>query len=113
MDNVTYVRAGAAPSSDSANDTNWGADVLWWGGNEFGQLGTGRRNNVCVPGYIRPLEAEKEGVVGAGVGAGKKRAEEKRLHLTPRHTVRVGGRRVSFEQRVECGRFVSAVYSGV
>ena len=109
MDNVTYVHAdsgaGAGVGGVGEHDTNWGADVLWWGGNEFGQLGTGRRNNVCVPGYIRPLDAGGEG--------GKRKGEEHRLHVTPRHEVRLGGRRVSFEQRVECGRFVSAVYSKV
>ena len=111
MANVTYVRAGSGVGAGDGGelDTNWGADVVWWGGNEWGQLGTGRRNNVCVPAYIRPLDAGGEG----GAGGKRKGGVEHRLHITPRHTVVVGGRRVSFEQRVECGRFVSAVYSGV
>lgn len=107
MDNVTHVAAGTSSATDSRNDTNWGADVVWWGGNEFYQLGMGKRNNVAVPGYIAPLDsgAEKERV---------KRKEEHRFQITPRRDgVRVGGRRVSMEQRVECGRMVSAVYSGV
>ena len=107
MDNVTHVRAGTSPNTNSPNDTNWGADVVWWGGNEYYQLGMGKRNNVSVPGYIAPLDsvAEKERA---------KRKEEHRFQITPRHVVSVGGRRqVSMEQRVECGRMVSAVYSGV
>lgn len=106
MNNVTHVRAGQSSLTDSPNDTNWGADVLWWGGNEYFQLGMGRRNNVSVPAYIAPLDsaAEKERA---------KRKEEHRFQITPRHEVNFNGRRVSMEQRVECGRMTTAVYSGV
>lgn len=103
MDNVTHVHAGLSSATDSPNDTNWGADVLWWGGNEFFQLGLGKRNNVSVPGYLPPLE---------GIEKGRKR-EEHRFQITPWHKGSLGGRTVGFEQRVECGRMVSAVYSGV
>lgn len=106
MDNVTHVKAGTSSSTDSHNDTNWGADVLWWGGNENYQLGMGKRNNIALPTYIAPLDAAAEKVVG-------KRREEHRFQITPRHKVEVNGRKVSMEQRVECGRMVSAVYSGV
>ncbi len=106
MDNVTHVRAGTSSSTDSRNDTNWGADVVWWGGNENYQLGMGKRNNIAVPAYIAPLDAAAEKAVG-------KRREEHRFQITPRHKVDVNGRKVSMEQRVECGRMVSAVYSGV
>jgi alpha-tubulin suppressor-like RCC1 family protein len=101
MNNVTHV--GASDRS-SENDTNWGADVLWWGGNEFYQLGTGKRNNVSNPVYIAPLdvEADKE----------KGRREEHRFQITPRQKIKAGGRNVSVEQRIECGREVTAVYSG-
>jgi alpha-tubulin suppressor-like RCC1 family protein len=102
MDNVTYLNAS---ETSSAHDTNWGADVLWWGGNEYYQLGTGKRNNVTNPVYIRPLDAAAEIEVG--------RKEEHRFHITPRHTVNIKGRRVSVEQRIECGRNVTAVYSGL
>ena len=103
MNNVTYV---AASATSGRNDTNWGADVVWWGGNEFYQLGMGKRNNVSTPTYIAPLDsvAEKERA---------KRKEEHRFQITPRHTVMVGRRKVSMEQRVECGRMCTAVYSGV
>ena len=106
MDNVTHVKAGTSSSTDSRNDTNWGADVLWWGGNENYQLGMGKRNNVALPGYIAPLDSAAEKAVG-------KRREEHRFQITPRHKIDVNGRKVSMEQRVECGRMVSAVYSGV
>lgn len=106
MDNVTYLDASEKSSEDT---TNWGADALWWGGNEFYQLGTGKRNNVANPVYIRPLDMASE------INAGRK--EEHRLHVTPRRKVRLGeggkGRSVELEQRVECGRNVTAVYSGV
>ncbi|KAI9798597.1 MAG: hypothetical protein M1833_004734 [Piccolia ochrophora] len=101
MDNVTHLEATA---SSSKHDTNWGADILWWGGNEYYQLGTGRRNNVSNPTYIPPLDTEAEKEVG--------RKEENRFQITPRKTVEVNGKRVSMEQRVECGRNLSAVYSG-
>lgn len=107
MDNVTYV---GAHDESSENDTNWGADVLWWGGNEFYQLGTGKRNNVSNPVYIPPLDvaADKE----------KGRREEHRFQITPKKKVtfedRDGKTRTtSFEQRIECGRGVTAVYSGL
>ncbi|KAH0564772.1 hypothetical protein GP486_001842 [Trichoglossum hirsutum] len=102
MDNVTHVGANAKTPE---NDTNYGADVLWWGGNEFYQLGTGKRNNLSSPSYIAPLDtdADKE----------KGRRGENRFQITPRKLVRVNERNVNLEQRVECGRGVSAVYSGV
>ena len=106
MDNVTHLNAGASRATDSPNDTNWGADVVWWGGNEFYQLGMGKRNNASTPGYIAPLDAVAE-------RERAKRREEHRFQITPRHRVEVGGRKVSVEQRVECGRMCSAVYSGV
>ena len=102
MNNVTYLDAS---EKGSENDTNWGADILFWGGNEFFQLGSGKRNNVSTPMYIRPLD------MAAEIEAGHK--EEHRFHITPRHTVNLKGRKVSMEQRIDCGRNVTAVYSGV
>lgn len=83
-------------------NTPQGADVLLWGGNEFYQLGSGKRNNVNTPAYIPPLDTE----------IGEDRGEEDRLQLTPRKKIRVGRRNVSVEQRIECGRGITAVYSG-
>ena len=104
MDNVTHL---AVSDQDSAESTNWGADVVWWGGNEYFQLGLGRRNNTSTPVYIAPLESGSEKEKG-------KRKEEHRFQITPRGIVELRGRgKVSVEQRVECGRMCSAVYSGV
>ncbi|KAK5076604.1 hypothetical protein LTR64_005917 [Lithohypha guttulata] len=103
LSNITFLDTNEKSSEDT---TNWGADVVWWGGNEFYQLGTGKRNNVSTPLYIRPLD------MAAEIEAGRK--EEHRFHITPRHNVKVkDGRTVSMEQRIECGRNVTAVYSGV
>ncbi|WYZ34120.1 hypothetical protein EsH8_I_000396 [Colletotrichum jinshuiense] len=108
MDNVT--RTGATARS-SGNDVNWGADVLFWGGNEHYQLGTGKRNNLNTPSYIGALDG------GAGDAQMGRGGEMHRFQLAPRQTVRLGedgkGRKVSVEQKVECGRFVTAVYSAV
>ncbi|RDA91311.1 hypothetical protein CP533_6318 [Ophiocordyceps camponoti-saundersi (nom. inval.)] len=105
MDNVTETQVGRGSGQ---NTTNWGADVLFWGGNEHYQLGTGRRSNVNTPTYI----GAPEGAAADGADPSRHR-----LCVTPRQTVRLGpggsGRWATLEQRVECGRFVSAVYSAV
>lgn len=107
MDNVTYVDASAKTNE---NDTNWGADIVWWGRNESYQLGNGKRSNSNTPIYIGPLDG------GAGDTKAGRKGEQHRFQITPRQTVRLGqggqGRKVSMEQRVECGRNVTAVYSG-
>lgn len=104
MDNVTET---SVSSKGSENETNWGADVLFWGGNEHFQLGTGKRTNINVPTYISALgstpEARKEGKV-----------DFHRLCVTPRKTIRLDGgkgRKVSVEQKVVCGKYVTGVYS--
>ncbi|KAK4154395.1 regulator of chromosome condensation 1/beta-lactamase-inhibitor protein II [Chaetomidium leptoderma] len=109
LDNLTHLTA-SRNSSSSATDTNFGADALWWGGNEHYQLGTGKRNNTNVPVYIGPLDG---GQADAEMG---RTGEPHRFQITPRTKVRLGadgkGRTASVEQRVECGRHVTAVYSG-
>jgi alpha-tubulin suppressor-like RCC1 family protein len=86
-------------TGDSSANTNFGRDVLFWGGNEYYQLGTGKRKNENTPVFVAGLNA----------------AEDSRLQLTPRRTVRIGeggnGRKVAVEQKVECGGLVSAIYS--
>jgi nucleolar protein 9 len=92
-----------ASDRSSLSDTNWGQDALWWGGNEFFQLGTGKRNNVPIPTHILPpRDIQTTGD-----------AEESRFQIIPRHKIRAGNRKVTMEQRIECGRNVSAVYSAV
>jgi alpha-tubulin suppressor-like RCC1 family protein len=106
LDNLTHLTAAR---STSASDTNFGADALFWGGNECYQLGTGKRSNANTPVYIGPLDG------GQGDAAMGRKGEQHRFQITPRSTVRLGedgkGRKASVEQRVECGRLVTAVYS--
>jgi len=100
----------ASESGSGGDDTNFGDDVMVWGGNEHYQLGTGKRNNLNVPTHIRALDSHHK--KGKNVSAD----DEVRFQITPRKTVRLGeggkGRKVSVEQRAECGREVTAVYSG-
>ncbi|EJP69360.1 rRNA processing protein [Beauveria bassiana ARSEF 2860] len=108
MDNATRT---SASSKSSANETNWGSDVLFWGGNEHYQLGTGKRTNMNAPTYIGPLDG------GDADGEKGRRGELHRMCLTPKQTARLGkdgkGRKATLEQKVECGRFVTGVYSAV
>ncbi|CAK7271717.1 hypothetical protein SEPCBS57363_004766 [Sporothrix epigloea] len=112
LDNATNV--GASYSSSSA-DTNWGADTLWWGGNEYYQLGTGKRSNQSEPVRIASLDSTAAGVAPLSLELSSENMARECLALTPRSTVRLSGsgRKVSIEQRVTCGRYVSGVYSGV
>ncbi|TQV98989.1 mitochondrial protein Fmp25 [Cordyceps javanica] len=108
MDNATRT---SASSKASANETNWGSDVLFWGGNEHYQLGTGKRTNMNAPVYIGPLD-------GGDADADRGRnGEMHRMCLTPKQTARLGedgkGRKVTVEQKVECGRHVTGVYCAV
>lgn len=110
MQNITQTSistaAGATPDS-----TNWGADIVFWGGNEHFQLGTGKRNNASTPLYIQPLDSAAE-LARAKKSTGAK--EEHRFHITPRATAKLGdGRKVSVEQKVVCGRQTTCVYSSV
>ncbi|KAJ5808378.1 hypothetical protein N7474_009647 [Penicillium riverlandense] len=100
MDNKTHLKAATTDSLSGSQD--WGFDVLWWGGNEHFQLGTGKRTNLSKPTYI-----------GAPDDTGKKSETESRLQIMPRHKGQVGKKTVSMEQRVSCGRHVSAIYSAV
>lgn len=105
MDNVTYLDAS---SRTSENDTNWGADIVFWGNNEYYQLGTGKRNNVSAPVYILPLDLKAEDAAVKGRGK-----EIHRFQITPKKNVKINGKWVDLEQRIECGRGCTAVYSGV
>ncbi|KAI4845471.1 RCC1/BLIP-II protein, partial [Aureobasidium sp. EXF-8845] len=101
MDNVAHTGA-----LNTDGETWWGRDIVFWGGNEHYQIGTGKRNNLNTPTYIQPLDQVAERKV-----RGK---EEHRFQITPRSTVRLAdGRKVSMEQRVECGRDCTAIYSGL
>ncbi|OAL46124.1 mitochondrial protein-like protein Fmp25 [Pyrenochaeta sp. DS3sAY3a] len=111
MDNVASVVVSGNASKLTDNDTNWGRDILFWGNNEYYQIGSGKRNNVATPQYIQPLDfaAEQERAASAR-GVHK---DMHRFQITPRNRVKVNGRKVDVEQKVECGRGCTAVYSSV
>jgi alpha-tubulin suppressor-like RCC1 family protein len=108
MDNVASVSL----KKITHNDTNWGRDILFWGNNEFYQIGSGKRSNVATPTYIQPLDQTAEMERLGGVKAIREK-EMHRFQITPRQKVKVNGRTVEFEQKVECGRGCTAVYSAV
>ena len=116
MDNVASVSVHGRSRKRTENDTNWGRDILFWGNNEFYQIGSGKRSNVSTPTYIQPLDQAAEAERASGiVGWGKQKLENEmhRFQITPKSHVKVKGRWVEMEQRVECGRGVTAVYSAV
>jgi alpha-tubulin suppressor-like RCC1 family protein len=115
MDNVASVVTAAKSRKLTENDTNWGRDILFWGNNEYYQIGSGKRSNVATPTYIQPLDQQAENERAASVTAvGKMREKEMhRFQISPRAKVKVNGRNVEIEQKVECGRGVTAVYSAV
>jgi alpha-tubulin suppressor-like RCC1 family protein len=115
MDNVASVVVSGRAAKLTDNDTNWGHDILFWGNNEFYQIGSGKRSNVATPTYIQPLDQSAE-MERAANAQGLKALREKEMHrfqITPRQKVKVNGRTVEFEQKVECGRGCTAVYSAV
>ena len=116
LDNVASVSVLGKSRKTTENDTNWGRDILFWGNNEFYQIGSGKRNNVSAPTYLQPLDqaAEAERAAGA-LGWGKQKMEKEmhRFQITPKAKVKIGERWVNMEQKVECGRGVTAVYSAV
>lgn len=110
MHNIAHLTTGTVGTNsrsdrESENETNWGADILFFGNNEHFQIGTGKRNNISTPVYIQPLDQLAERKI-----RGK---EEHRFQITPKKKVKLNGKWVELEQRVECGRGVTAVYSGV
>lgn len=115
MDNVASVVTAGKSRKLTENDTNWGRDILFWGNNEFYQIGSGKRSNVATPTYIQPLDQQAESERAASVTmVGKLREKEMhRFQISPRAKVKVNGRNVEIEQKVECGRGVTAVYSAV
>ena len=115
MDNVASVVTTSKSRKLTENDTNWGRDILFWGNNEFYQIGSGKRSNVATPTYIQPLDQQAENERAASVSmVGKLREKEMhRFQISPRAKVKANGRTVEIEQKVECGRGVTAVYSAV
>ncbi|CBF76551.1 RCC1 domain-containing protein [Aspergillus nidulans FGSC A4] len=98
LDNQTRLNRSAS-SLEGADDA--GLDVVWWGGNEHFQLGTGKRSNLSKPAHIN--------VSPETVSLDDK--ELARLQIMPAYRGIVGDRSVDMRQRVECGRHVSAIYT--
>jgi alpha-tubulin suppressor-like RCC1 family protein len=114
MDNVASVAVTGKAKKLTDNDTNWGRDILFWGNNEFYQIGTGKRNNLPSPTYIQPLDQAAEVERNASIFGTKNTEKEwHRFQITPKQKVKVNGKTVNLEQRVECGRGVTAVYSAI
>jgi alpha-tubulin suppressor-like RCC1 family protein len=95
---VAAIMANITASSNR-KDSSWGSDVLFFGRNDNFQLGTGRRTNACVP---TPIQL----VGGSAVGT-----ETDPLQLAPAKNVTIAGRSAWVEQRLECGRQCTAIYS--
>ena len=109
LDNKTNTKSASQGSTFS------GQDVLWWGNNEFCQLGNGKRNNVNVPSYfaLLPFRGERS-QVEATVTESQQVIPTERLQVAPKQKVTlVDGRKKEVEQRVVAGRGVSGVYSKV
>jgi alpha-tubulin suppressor-like RCC1 family protein len=114
MANVASVAVSGNAKRLTENDTNWGRDILFWGNNEYYQIGSGKRNNVATPTYIQPLDQRAEEERAASVAGWSKQMRDKEMHrfqISPLARVKVNGRNVDLEQRVECGRGCTAVYS--
>ncbi|KAF8423800.1 putative mitochondrial protein Fmp25 [Tirmania nivea] len=123
---IAYIAAGAhhfAAVMDNKTNTNTtdhhdafsGRDVLWWGNNEFSQLGNGRRNNLNVPSYIPRLDASTERrQAEVAVTEEQQIVPTDRLQITPKQKTTLGdGRKAEVEQRVVAGRGASGVYTKV
>jgi len=99
--NITRVKS----SNPGQSDTNWGSDVYFFGNNEHYQLGNGKRANVSIPTPIPAL--------GSTPKSSQNDISMDRLQLTPGKSITFAGRSVKVEQRLECGRQCSAVFSTV
>ncbi|KAL4979204.1 hypothetical protein BDW66DRAFT_157422 [Aspergillus desertorum] len=86
LDNQTHFSRSTS-SLGGADDA--GLDVVWWGGNEHFQLGTGKRSNLSKPAHIN--------VSPETVSLNEK--EPGRLQIMPTYRGTVGGRSVDMRQR--------------
>ena len=96
--------------SSKALDILYGADIMFFGGNEFYQLGTGKRNNLASPTYIPPMDPVSVESLG--------KREEHRLQVVPSQKVKIvdqngKNRTVEIEQKVIAGRGVTGCYAQI
>ncbi|ODV92167.1 hypothetical protein CANCADRAFT_55890 [Tortispora caseinolytica NRRL Y-17796] len=54
----THVLAALRSEALIEGSNNTGSDLYVWGGNEHGQLGTGKRSNTALPIQINPLDSQ-------------------------------------------------------
>ncbi|KAL4885136.1 hypothetical protein BJY04DRAFT_205685 [Aspergillus karnatakaensis] len=88
LSNQAHLTRPSTSSLEIADDA--GLDVVWWGGNEHFQLGSGKRSNLSKPTHINvPPEA------------GSEDKEPARLQMLPRHHGKVGSRNVNMRQRIQ------------
>ncbi|KAL2809805.1 hypothetical protein BJX63DRAFT_423564 [Aspergillus granulosus] len=85
LGNQTHLDRRSSSTLDKTDDA--GLDVLWWGGNEHFQLGTGKRSNLSKPTHIN---APPENVSDKEVA---------RLQIMPPHRATIGNRNVNLRQR--------------
>ncbi|KAF3906492.1 hypothetical protein ABW20_dc0106725 [Dactylellina cionopaga] len=95
-------------SSRKETDINFGNDILFFGGNEFYQLGNGKRANVNVPTHVPPVDPVSDSALG-------KRSEH-RFQVVPEKKVTIldqdsKRRSVKIEQRVVAGRGLTGCYA--
>jgi alpha-tubulin suppressor-like RCC1 family protein len=100
MANITSV---TGRSGRGKHDSNWGSDVFFFGKNDNFQLGTGKRTNACVPTQIQPIGTRANGDLPG--------TETDPFQLEPPKNITFAGRSVWVEQRLECGRQCTAIYS--
>ncbi|KAL3475036.1 hypothetical protein BJX99DRAFT_247813 [Aspergillus californicus] len=88
LGNQAHLNSSSS-SLEKADDV--GLDVVWWGGNEHFQLGTGKRSNLSKPTHINiaPEDASDDD------------KELARLQILPTRRGTVGKRSVNMRQRVE------------
>lgn len=97
-----------AGTNDPEEQKTFGQDLLFWGANSMGQLGTGKKNRVSSPTCIMPPISEaddKEAAAPVTESSGVRF----QVMAQPIET-RIGRQKVKFEQRVACGKNVTAVY---
>ncbi|KAF3157088.1 hypothetical protein TWF569_003995 [Orbilia oligospora] len=110
--NTSYLTVGGSHTAVvmsnqqniGASDAEFGNDILFFGGNEFYQLGNGKRANQNVPAYISPIDS----------GSGKK--SDDRFQVIPGKKIKFldqnsKSRSVKIEQRVVAGRGLTGCYA--
>ncbi|KAL4924304.1 uncharacterized protein BDV17DRAFT_284774 [Aspergillus undulatus] len=87
LGNQTHLNRASTSSLDKVEEA--GLDVVWWGGNEHFQLGTGKRSNLSKPTHINiapEVASEDDKELG-------------RLQILPGHRRTVGSKCVNMRQR--------------